>query len=108
MNSPIEPCPYCGSKVASVGYARDRSYYFVSCLSGCGVTGPKGRNEELAICAWNDLSERCRSGESINTKLLARIADALDKIAETGDYESPAPLPPSEVKTPDPDPRFVF
>ena len=104
MNSPIEPCPYFGSKVASVGYACDRSYYFVSCSSGCGMDDPKGRNEELAICAWNRLAERARGGRgekevvtsSIASSLLS-IANSLKKLAETEEYETPPPPPPSQV-----------
>ena len=104
MNSPIEPCPHCGSKVTSVGYAWDRSYYFVSCSSGCGMSGPKGRNEELAICAWNRLAERARGdrGEkevftsSIASSLLS-IANTLKKLAETEEYETPQPPHPCMI-----------
>ena len=104
MNSPIEPCPHCGSKTAGIGMAWDRSYYYVSCSSGCGVTGPKERNEELAICAWNRLAERARGdrGEkevftsSIASSLLS-IANSLKKLAETEEYEAPTPPPPCTI-----------
>lgn len=62
------------------------------------MVGPKGRNEELAICAWNKLAERARGGqgekEVFNSSILScllSIANSLKKLAETEEYEVPPP-----------------
>ena len=50
MNSPIEPCPFCGSSDCRIRTCSNHKIA-VTC-SSCGVRGPMSSKSDVALAAW--------------------------------------------------------
>lgn len=63
MNSPIEPCPFCGSSDCTIRPCNN-GWIAVTCPV-CGVRGPISLKSDNALAAWCAMPRAC---DTLNRK----------------------------------------